>query len=51
MGNLETLTGGMARHILTQNKISSERFHIALLQLRIREQEGELRLDYTRVKL
>lgn len=42
MRSLEALTSGEAEFILRECKISPEQLHIALLQLRIVEQEQEL---------
>ncbi len=42
MQNLEAMCGGIARHTLASQGISSQTFHLALLQLRIVEQGKEL---------
>ena len=51
MRSLEAMCAHTVRFILDENKISPQEIHIALLQLRIKEQEKELEAAYSRVKI
>lgn len=51
MGSLEAITSGRVRSILAEGHISPEKLHIALLQLKLREQELELERAYSKVEL
>ena len=46
MQSLETMCGWEVRHILKSNALSPEQMHVALLQLRIQEQERQIRDAY-----
>ena len=50
MRSLEAMSGYRARDILDRQGITPERFHIALLQLRVKEQEQELSAAYSQAR-
>ena len=47
IGKLEAITGDNVRFLLRKNNISPEQIHMALLHLRIIEQEEELKYAYS----
>ena len=51
MRRIEAMTGDRARDILDRRGITPTQFHIALLQLRIKEQEEELAAAYSQVRI
>jgi hypothetical protein len=51
MGRLEAMSGREAEYILNRHSITPAQFHIALLHLRIREQEEELDAAYSQVRI
>ena len=50
MASLENMCGGMVGFILQKNNISPKDIHIALLQLRIMEQQREIENAYSPLK-
>lgn len=50
MSSLENMCGGMVSFILENNNLSPKDIHIALLQLKIVEQEKEIRHAYSFIR-
>ena len=51
MGMLEAMCGGTAEIILKEHDLTPKDFHIALLQLRVREQEREMETAYSNMRI